>query len=455
MPSRASIKRSLPPGPRTPSVVQALHYGVDPFDFFARARRRFGDIFTVRMMGLTWVVLADPASIQELFRQGPADVDSGVANLSLRPVLGTNNVLLMDGDAHLHRRRLVLPAFQGDALRTFQPVIADVADRELASWPTGRPIPLLPAMERITLEVILRVVFGVDEAERLQRFNTELQRLLAWTTSIRRSLLFMVLGPDRLTRLPAYRRHAGQANRALFAEIERRRASAELADGRDVLTQLLRARDEDGRPLDNQQLRDELVTLMVAGHQTMTATLAWAAHDLARAPGYQERIAAGEEGLALAVVREALRLHPVVPVAGIRQLRKPMEILGHHLAAGTTVTPCTALVHRDPALFPDPNGFVPERFLDGRPPSGLWFPFGGGARRCLGANLAEMEMSIILERLAKTCTLEAPRERPEGLWRRGVILIPRRRARVVARPRVVPEAVAVSDGRVERAAAIG
>lgn len=425
---------ALPAGPRLPAPVQTVHYGLDPYGFFGRAHRRFGDVFTVRLLAETWVVLGHPDMAREVFAHGPDELNSGEANLSLRPMLGTRNVLLLDGVEHLRRRKLVLPPFHGERMRAYAGLIAEAARRELASWPTGRPFSMLPRMQSLTFGVILRAVFGMDEGPRLQRLGALLREFLSWTTDVRRGLVFAVLGPERLMGLRAFRRQAAELDAEVFDEMARRRADPRLEERQDILSLLLTARGEDGEGLSDRELRDELVTLLVAGHETTAALLAWAAHELARAPDVQSRLGGGEEGLADAVITETLRLRPPVPLV-LRRLRTRLRLAGRDLPQGTTVAPCTLIVHRRADVYPEPDEFRPERFLDDRPPAGAWFPFGGGVRRCVGAAFAQFEARVVVEEVTRALELAPAAPRPERVWRRGIVLIPARGGRVVASPR--------------------
>jgi cytochrome P450 len=423
---------ALPPGPRAPRAWQTIRYGLDPDGFFASARQAFGDVFTVRVMGETWVVLAHPDAVREVFAHGPEDVDSGVANRSLRPVLGTRNLLLLDGDEHLRRRRIVLPPFHGERMRAYEGLIRAATRREVAAWPLGDAAPTLPRMQAITFGVVLRAVFGVQEGPRLERMARVLRRFVAWTTDPRRGLVFAFLGPDRLMRLPAYRRQHEELDRELLGEIATRRRAPDLAEREDILSLLVQARDEDGAPLSDRELRDELVTLLVAGHETTAAALSWALAELARDARAQARVAAGEPGLAEAVVAETLRLHPPVPLGGVRRLRRPLTIAGRDLPAGATVTPCALLVHRRADVYPAPDAWRADRFLGTRPPAGAWIPFGGGVRRCVGAAFAQFEARIVLDELVGALELRPAGPQPRRTGRRGIVLVPRRGGPVVA-----------------------
>jgi cytochrome P450 len=409
----------LPPGPRWPVSLQTLRYGLDPYGLFESAHRTFGDVFTLRVMGETWVVLAHPDAVSELYGHGPDELDSGVANLSLRPLLGTQNSLLLDGAEHLRRRKLVLPPFHGERMRAYEQLIREAMRRELGTWSPGAPVRTLPRMHDITLQVVLRAVFGVQEGPRLDRLASSLRRLMTWTTDPRRGLVFGLLGPDRLMALPGFRRQLADVDRQLLAEIARRRQATSLADREDILSLLLQARSQDGGALSDRELRDELMTLLVAGHETTAALLSWALTELARDPRAQERLADG--------------LHPPVPLGSLRRLRRPMTIAGRQLPAGATVASCSLLIHRRPDVYEDPATWRVDRFLNRRPPAGAWIPFGGGVRRCVGAAFAQFEARTVLDEIALALQLQ-PAGRPRRrVGRRGIVLVPPRGGPVTAR----------------------
>jgi cytochrome P450 family 135 len=396
-----------------------------------RAERTFGDTFTMRVLGETWVVLTHPDAVRDVFALGHDAADAGVANMPLRPILGTRNVLLLDGQEHLMRRRLVLPAFHGETLQSARVRIGEIARRELRDLPLGRAVSLFPHFQRLIFEVTLNTVFGSAATEWRALLDERLRRLVAWTTDKRRVLIYALLGPERLGYLRTYRKQLQALDDAVVEGIERRRRDAGSPD-RDALSLLLAARDESGAPLSNRDVRDELVTLVIAGYETTTALLSWAAHDLARSPAYQARLAAREEGLADAVVKETLRLHPPAPLVAFRHLRRSVVVAGRPLGAGTTIALCPVLTHRRPELYPNPEAFLPERFLGTRPVPHAWLPFGGGVRRCLGASFAELEARTVIDELAQGFELRPERARPERVDRRGSILIPARGCRVVA-----------------------
>ena len=427
--------RGLPPGPRWPVALQTLRYGLDPYGLFESAQRAFGDVFTLRVMAETWVVLAHPDAVRELYGYGPDEVDSGEANLALRPLLGTRSVLLLDGAEHLRRRKLVLPPFHGERMRAYGDLIREATRREIATWPSDAPVHTLPRMQAITLRVILRAVFGVEEGPQLDRLGALLRRLVSWTTDPRRGLIFAFLGPDRLMRLRAFGRRLAEVDGVIFAEIASRRELADLAERTDILSLLLQARHEDGAALSDADLRDELMTLLVAGHETTAAALSWALTEVAADPEAQERLAEGEPGLADAAIAETLRLHPPVPLGSLRRLRRPMTVAGWKLPAGTTLASCSLLVHRRPDVYAEPTAWRVDRFIDRRPPPGAWLPFGGGVRRCVGAAFAQFEAATVLDELTRALTLRPAGRPSRRIGRRGIVLVPLRGGPVVTMPR--------------------
>jgi len=411
-----------------------LRFTFDPDGFFWSAHRRYGDIFKLRILGQEWVAIAHPEAVKEVFSHGPGELNSGEANEALSPVLGTRNLLLLDGEEHLHRRRIVLPPFHGERMRAYEQTIRAAAVKQIERWPVGEPVAALPRMQELTFEVIVRCVFGVREGERVGELSDALQGMISWVTDMRRVLFFFIVGPQRLNSVPAFRRQLARVDREILAEIERRRAMPDLAEREDILSMLVQATDEDGEHLTDAELRDELMTLLIAGHETTATLLSWAIHDLARDPAAQRRLA--EEGGAFceAVVAEELRLHP--PTGGLaRRLREPLSIGGYELSAGTDLVPVTLLVHRRADIYEKPWTFKPERFLDTRPPAGAWFPFGGSVRRCIGASFAQFEAKIVLEELTKALELRPAKPRPERTSRRAIVLVPSKGARVVARRR--------------------
>jgi cytochrome P450 family 135 len=423
---------ALPPGPRAPRVAQMAAWLARPLWFASQCRARYGDAFTVRIEERPWVMLADPAAIRAVFTAPPDLVHAGDANAILRPMLGPSSVLLLDGAEHLHQRRLMLPAFHGARLERYRRIMVDATDRALAGWVPGEPVSLRPHAQAITLEVIVRAVFGVEAGPAHDRLRELLSGVLDRLTRVRRMVLVATLGPHHPRMIALFRRELAAVDAELHRLIAERRAAPDLAERDDVLSTLLLARDESGAGLSDGELRDELMTLLVAGHETTANSLAWAFERLSRTPGGLERVAA-DPAYAEAAVRETLRLRPVIALVA-RRLTREAEIGGLRLPAGAVVTPCILLVHRRPDVYPDPDAFRPERFLETPPGTYTWIPFGGGVRRCLGATFAQMELQVVLRRIASRVALE-PVGDPEPVRRRAITLVPARggEVRVVGR----------------------
>lgn len=432
--NRPPSARSQPPSVRMPVLLQTLRYTLDPEGYFAESHRRHGDVFTMRVLGQRWVVLAHPDAVREVFSHGPQAVNSGEPNQTLRPVIGSRNLLLLDGEEHLHRRRMVLPPFHGERMRAYEEVIRVAIREEIAAWPIGEPTAVLPRMQALTFAVILRCVFGVQEGARLGPLGEVLRDMLAWVTDMRRVLFFFLLGPERLEGLRSFRRQVERVDREILSEIAHRRRMGDLDERQDILSLLIQATDEEGRSLSDGELRDELMTLLIAGHETTATLISWAAHELARDQISQDRLASEPGAFADAVITETLRLRPPVG-AVVRRLREPLSVAGYDLPTGTNVLPLTLLVHRRGDLYPDPWSFRPTRFIDARPPAGGWFPFGGSVRRCIGASFAQFEAKIVLEEMTAALRLRPVEERPERTGRRAVVLIPAKGAQVIAQRR--------------------
>jgi cytochrome P450 len=401
-----------------------------------RATRRFGDAFTVTLAQVgTFVFTTDPVTLKTVFTTGPDRLRAGEANVALEPVLGSRSVLLLDGAEHIRQRRLMLPPFHGERLRGYEDLIAEIAAEEAERWPAGEPLTLQPRMQAITLEVILRVVFGMDRGPRLVELREQIKRLLDVTTKpwalvpqLRRDL-----GPlSPWARFLAVR---DAVDAVLFDEIARRRDDPDLAERTDIFSLLLQARDEDGEPLTDRELRDELITLLVAGHETTATGLAWAFERLVRLPGALERLAGDDSEdagtYADAVVQETLRLRPPIPIVARRVVGEPFDLGGRSIPVGTMIAPCIYLVHRRADLYEDPYAFRPERFLERPPETYSWLPFGGGMRRCIGASFAVLEMSTVLRTVARRLRLTPSGPTPELITRRAIVLAPSRGGEVV------------------------
>jgi cytochrome P450 len=312
--------------------------------------------------------------------------------------------------------------------------MAEIAGREIDAWPNGVPFKLRPRMQAVTLEIIIETVFGVHAGERIEPLRRALRGFLDLTTNPAALLPTLFVGPDRVRRLPGLRRRIDEVDRLIFEEIAERRTAADVEERDDILSMLVAARHEDGSPMSDAEIRDELLTLLVAGHETTATALSWALERLVRHPAKLERLRDetldGDERYLTATIQETLRLRPVI-VLVLRRLTEPVELLGHELPAGVTVAPSIHLVHRDPVIYPEPERFLPERFLDEPPGTYTWIPFGGGVRRCLGAAFAQFEMSVVLRELLRRRALRPVRAEDERPFRRAITETPRHDAEVV------------------------
>ena len=424
----------LPPGPRMPAQLLGWRFLLDEPRLLAAAQRRHGDIFTLDVPTFDpLIVVADPAEIKRLFTGPATTYHAGEGNAVLEPVVGRNSVLLLDETRHLAERRLMLPAFHGKRMHIYGDVMRDVTHEELERWPLHEPFALHPGMQRITLRVILRAIFGIADAPRLALLERAVVRGLdagQWP------LLVEPLQRDWGARSPwgRFLRARAAIDRVLFDEIARRRAAGDAADRDDVLSQLLQATRQDGDGMTDEELRDELLTLLVAGHETSATGLAWTFERLLRHPEILRRLraelAAGEDGYLDLVVKEALRVRPVLNYA-MRRLTRPTEVGAYTAPAGATLGASTYLVHRRSDIYPEPERFLPERYEERPTETYTWIPFGGGVRRCLGAAFATFEMKTVLRTVLERCDLHAPDPRDERRRRRAITYVPARGTRVV------------------------
>jgi cytochrome P450 family 135 len=431
---------TFPPGPRLPRLVQAARVTAGPYSWMEKRRQRYGDVFSSHFPFFGRIVyVADPALVKQVFTGDPAVFHAGAANATvLGDALGEHSLLTLDEGRHMSQRKLLLPPFHGEAVRRYAEVMASAAADEVARWPLKRTFALRPRMQAITLEVILRAVFGVRDGERMDLFRARIPRLgelsspLDWLPFMQRDL-------GGLTPAARFRKALAAVDELIYAEIAERRAlDPEASEERDdVLTLLLRARHEDGSPMSDVELRDELMTLLTAGHETTATGLSWAFERLLRNPPVLERLTASldDDEYLDAVVKETLRVRPVV-VDVARQLQRDVELDGWKLPAGTLVLPAIAAVHVRPDLYPSPQEFRPERFLEGAAESYAWIPFGGGVRRCIGASFAQVEMRVVLREVLRRVRLSAPSQRPERPQVRHVTVVPARGCRVSVEERL-------------------
>ena len=439
---RAGEQRRLPPGPRAPAPWQTLRWVLRPVPFMEACRRRFGHSFTLKLGPLADVVfLTDPESIKAVYQAPPELAHAGDINGLFRPILGSHSLLLLDGDEHLHQRRLMLPPFSGKRTERWGQVMRDVTEADLADWPLGPPFGLEQHMQRITLRVILHAVFGVEDGPRLERLRRLVNRQLELSRSY--STMLPQLRHELGGRSPWGRlmRCIQEVDHALYAEIGRRRHAADLDQREDVLSLLLLARDEHGEGMSDVEVRDQLLTLLVAGHETSATQLAWTFERLLRHPAALARVRAEiEEGgyeYTDAAIRESLRLRPVLPISA-RKLTGPFAIGDWRFPRGTVLMCCAYLANRNPDAYADPEVFRPERFLEDEVPPYAWIPFGGGVRRCLGASFASFEMRVVLQTVLARTVLRPASPRAEAVMRRSFTFAPDRDCRVVLEERRRP-----------------
>jgi len=431
---------TLPDGPSEPAWLQTGLWLTRPTRVMRRCAARYGFTFTMRFAGVPPLVMfGEPSAVKEIFTGPPDELYAGEANIVLEPILGQHSVLLLDGPRHMRQRRLLLPPFHGQRMRAYGATIRDVTLESMARWPRGRPFAVHDFTQGITLDVILRTVFGLEEGPTMDALRDALTRLLDGVA-------------NPLMLIPAYRFDLGkhspggriarvldEVDRLVFGQIRRRRSEG--TEGReDVLSMLVDAQDEDGEAMSELELRDELMTLLVAGHETTATSLAWTLYRLTRNPdalaqAHAEVDARFPKGAEIdpdavrelkwidACAKETLRLNPVIPAVA-RRLQSPMTIGGVDLPKGVVAVPNIYLVHRNPDVWPDPHRFDPQRFIDQRPTPYTFFPFGGGIRRCIGMAFALYEMQVVLATVLQRLTPEAVEGKRVKLVRRSITFAP-------------------------------
>jgi cytochrome P450 len=420
--------------------VQTLRWSFRPLPFMQEAREKYGDNFSVKFLTFErpMVMISDPAAIKALYMERSHGLPPG-RDIILTPIVGPRSLLVTKGADHLAHRKLMLPPFHGERMRSYQPLVEEIVDREIDSWPLGEEFPIHPRMQAITLEVILKVVFGVADGPRFERLRTVLTQVLEETASPFAQLTS--LASRRFGGRGPWARFEKQlklADELLYAEIAEHRASGAYEERDDILSLMMQARFEDGSEMNDSDLRDQLMTLLLAGHETTATALAWTFDLLLRHRSslqrLRESLEAGEEDYLRAVISESLRLRPVVPLAG-RRLSVDLETENLSLPAGTDVTPAIWLTHTRADSYSEPFAFRPERFLEDGPDTYAWIPFGGGIRRCIGAAFAEFEMRIALREVLTRCELHKASPAPEKIGRRNITLSPRAGTPVVVTAR--------------------
>ncbi|HEV7846785.1 MAG TPA: cytochrome P450 [Thermoleophilaceae bacterium] len=430
------MSAELPPGPRLPRTLQTIAWWSRPIPYLEHARERYGKRFTMRLLQAPpFVHHSEPEHLKEIFTAPPEVLHPGEGAKVLEPVVGANSVILLDERAHLSQRKLMLPAFHGEKMQRLSGLMEEVTRREIARWPRGEAVELHPRLQALTLEIVLRAVFGLDDGERLDGLRERLSRILQFGANP--SSMLPILQRGKTWR--EFERRRGEADALIYETIDERRANGG-EDTDDVLAMLLSARHEDGSPMSPVELRDELMTLLVAGHETTASELAWAFERLTRTPDVlgrlTEEVDSGDDDAYLtATVHETLRRRPVLPNAAPRLVMEPVEIGGWRYEPGVCLLADAYLVHHDPDIYPDPYAFRPERFLDEQPGTYTWIPFGGGRRRCLGASFAILEMKIVLRAVLAENEVTPAARGNEGTRRRSITLSPRAGSRAVLRAR--------------------
>ena len=433
---QAPAHPKLPPGPRLPRFLQTIAFILAGPRFLEACRRRYGGAVTLgTLFDDKFVMLFDPALVKELF-QGPHDqLRAGEANALLGPVLGQRSVLLLDGSEHLRHRKLMLPHLHGQRMQAYAQTIQEATDREIDSWPLGEPFALLPTMQSLTLQVIMRAVFGYEPGPESDELRSRLRAMVEPLSRPRGLPLMMLLGrlgSDRRGAAQQFDARRREVDEILFGEIARRRAEPDLAERDDVFSALLVAEDEDGNRLTDQEVRDELVTLLLAGHETTATGLAWTFDLVLHSPEVLAKARVEGDEYLDAVVKEALRIRPVIPGVGRVVRGEPFRLNGYVIPPGVEINPSIRMIHRRPDVYPDPAAFRPERFLsEDAPDTYTWVPFGGGTRRCLGASFALMEMRIVLSRVLERVALGPADPERERVQFRAITLSPRNGTRVI------------------------
>lgn len=433
----------MPPSLPGPQLLHALRFGLQPLTFSRDARRRLGDVWQLRLLGREepFVITSHPDHVESLFKATPDDAPSLTGESPLRPILGPNSVLTLTGERHMRERKLLLPPFHGAAVQRYIEMIRRVAQREIDRWPVGRPFALAPRMQAVTLDVIMGGIFGIEGTPGNGTPEHQIRETISAILRLSTYPGWQLVELHNLGRAEPrgiMKALLGRADRQLYRAIRARRAAGGCTGRGDVLSLLLEARDEHGQPLSDRHVRDELLSLVLAGHETTANSLAWTVERLLRAPEAYARlkraVRSGEEEYVEATVHEGMRVRPVIPMV-VRLLKRPWRLGDCVVPANTAVGISIVALHHREDIYPDPDEFRPERFLEAKPGTYTWIPFGGGIRRCLGASLAVAEQKIVLAEIARRTDMVAPSRRPERARQRNVTTIPARGGRVVVERR--------------------
>lgn len=432
----------VPAGPRYSSLLQSIMLMRFRHQWIPALRRKYGDVFSIKILpeGRWMVFFHKPEHVREIFAGDPEIFHAGKGNAILGPVMGEHSLLLVDSSQHKRARKLLMPAFNGHALRGYESMIEGLTKTEVASWSTGTPFESLERMNALTLEVILQVVFGVTDEKRL----AEMRPLVNRTVNVS-PIVFLGWSSPRLQGFGPWKsafKNQAELDHVIYAEIAERRRATDLETRTDVLSRLLLVRDEDApgdgggveTGLTDEELRDQLVTLLLAGHETTATALSWALHEIGKDPVQEQKAraaaTAGNDDYLEAVLKEAMRLHPVIPMV-VRYLMKPATIGGVDLPAGTNVAASIILAHESEDAYPDHAQFRPERFLEGEVATNTWIPFGGGVRRCIGAGFSLMEGVAVLREVLSTYDVTLPPGTTEEAKVRNITSVPKHGAKII------------------------
>jgi cytochrome P450 len=441
-PVDTSIPVRLPPVHSNSRLAYSLRFVASPLEQNLKAYREFGDVWQIALLSRKepFVVTSHPEHVRSLLTAKPDDAPSLTGESPLRPILGPNSVLTSVGKRHMRQRKLLLPPFHGEAVQRYVEMIEEVAEREISGWPEGTPFALAPRMQAVTLDVIMGGVFGIGtepaRGSSEYRLRESIRRMLGASTNP----LYQLIELQNAGRREAkgiLKLVLGAVDRHVYAVIAQRRAAPDAGERQDVLSLLLQARDEEGQPLTDPELRDELMSLVLAGHETTANSLAWTFERLLRTPQAYDQLrqkvrAGGEEADAYveATIHEGMRVRPVIPMI-VRMVKQPWQLGDYVVPANTPVAMSIAALHHREDVYPEPHRFRPERFVGEKPGTYTWIPFGGGIRRCLGATLAMAEQRVVLRAIAARTDLTAPDPKPERPRQRNVTMIPNRGGRVV------------------------
>ena len=445
-----TVAQKLPAGPQSPPFIQSLHWLIRPFSFMEDCKRQYGDCFTIRFWGFKPIVFfSHPQAIKDILTAGPNQFQVAESNKILRPLVGAHSIFLLDGAAHQRQRQLLMPPFHGERMRAYGQLICQITEQVTSHWSMGQSFAVLPTMQEITLQVIMRAIFGIEEGKVYDELKPLLKDLLESTASpLKASLLFISQLQQNWGAWSPwghFLRQRSQIDQLLYQLIDERRSHAD-PDRNDILTLLLSARDETGQPMTDEELRDELLTMLLAGNETTAFALAWAFYWIHSTPGVLDKLLMelnlDQESTApialtrlpylTAVCKETLRIRPVAPIAFGRITQSRLRVMGHEFEPGTSLAPCIYLTHQRPDLYPDADQFRPERFLEHQFSPYEYLPFGGGDRLCIGMAFAQFEMKLVIATILARFRLTLAHQKPIKPSRRGVILAPASNFRMVA-----------------------